>query len=121
MQTPSEKDQQHFQNVDPRVREEVGGILERAFQREDGHVPEAGEIQNLEALAAEAGQKAREAENLAQEAEQAALRASERYAISRAQDDLEAVQRWEAEAASYRREVEGYESEVERLRKFLPG
>jgi hypothetical protein len=121
MQTPPNDDQLHFQNVDPRLRDEVGGILERAFKREDGHIPDAMETQALQSLANEAQQKAAEAERLAEEAEMAARQASERYALSHAQDDLESVQRWEAEAASYRREKENYLFEVERLRKYLPG
>jgi hypothetical protein len=121
MPTPGGDDQGHFREVDPRLREEVGRLLERAFQREEGRIPDEMDIQQLETLAGEAEQKAESAERLAEEALQAARSASERYAATHALDDLEAVQRWEAEAASFRREVENYHLEAEHLRRCLPG
>lgn len=121
MQSTPEQDDRHFQNLDPHLRDEVGGILERAFRREEGRIPDELEVENLQTLAGEAEQKAEKADRLAEEALEAGRRASEQYATSHALDDLEVVQRWEAEAASYRREAEGFRLEVERLRKYLPG
>jgi hypothetical protein len=117
MTTNQEKPKQ----LDAHTREEVGGILERAFRQEEGHRTLEVEQQYLESLSKEAEKKAELAEQQAIAADQAALRASERYAISHSLDDLDIMQRWEAEAASYRREMESYHLETERLKKYLPG
>jgi hypothetical protein len=119
MATPAEEDRERFKNIDPNLREEVGGLLERAFKREEGRAPDELESYSLEVLAGEAEQKASEAERQAIEAAQAARGASERYAASHSLDDLEQAQRWEAEVASFRREAENYRLEAERLRKYL--
>jgi hypothetical protein len=121
MQPPGEDDPARFQDINPRLREEVSRLLEHAFQREAGRIPDEMEIRQLETLAGEAERKAESAERLSEEALQAAVRASELYAATHALDDLEAVQRWEAEAASYRREAESYQLEAEHLRRYLPG
>jgi len=114
-------EQEHYQKLDPRTREEVGGVLERAFRREEGREILQVEQQTLLTLVQETEEKAEKAEQHAQEAEEAARRSSELYALSRAIDDLEALQRWEADAASYRREAERFRQEAEHLRKYLPG
>jgi hypothetical protein len=121
MTIPGEDEPTHFQDINPRLREEVGRLLERAFQREEGRIPDEMEIRQLETLAGEAERQAESAERLAEEALQAARLASAEYAATHALDDLEAVQRWEAEAASYRREAESYQLEAEHLRRYLPG
>lgn len=121
MQSPADEDRQRFQVPDPRLRDEIGGLLEKAFLREEGRLPDALEISNLKILEEEAVEKAEKAQQLAEEALDAAQRASEQYAASHALEDLEAVQRWEAEAATYFREAEVFRLEVERLRRYLPG
>jgi hypothetical protein len=106
---------------DPHIREEVGGVLERAFRREDGLETLDEERLNLQTLAVETEEKAIRAERLAQEAAQAAKLAAERFSHTQGADDMEAMQRWEAEATSYRREADNLRLEVERLRKYIPG
>ncbi len=121
MQTPFEEDIQHYREVDPRVREEVGGILEHAFRHERGALPEKIEVQTLEKWATEVEAKAEKANQMAEDALDAARRASEQFALSHSLEDMEAVQQWEAEAASYRREADLLHAEAEQLRKYLPG
>lgn len=115
--TPNWKDR--YQATDPYTRGEVGGILERAFQREHGKEPNELESQQLLFLADESERRAEIAELSAIEAEQAALQAAERYALTGETDDGEAMRRWEAEARAYRREAEALRLEVERLRSYL--
>jgi hypothetical protein len=119
MPGPAEEDRQRFKSIDPGLREEVGGLLERAFGREGGRAPDEIESAALEQLAGEAESKAEQAARAALEASGAARAAAERYAASHAIDDLDAVQRWQAEAASCQREAETYRQEAERLRKYL--
>ena len=109
-----------YQAADPRVREEVGGILERAFRGEAGRFANEDEAHCFLALADEAEARAEAAESLTRESEQAAVQAGERFALTGGQDDLAAMRRYEAEAEAYRREGEALRLEVERLRKYLP-
>jgi hypothetical protein len=111
---------QRYQPSDPRTREEVGGILERAFQREGGREPDDVEETHFRVLAQEAEARLHSAEHLAEEAEGAAKRAAEQYALSQNHEDLEITRRWQQEAALRRREVHTLQEEVERLRKFAP-
>lgn len=117
--TEAEENQPNFQKIDPRLREEVGGILERAFRNENGLEKPDIEVEQIEILAQEVEEKAERARCLAEEAVEAARKAAERYELSHGLDDLEAVQHWEAEADSYRREAEILDQEAERLRKYL--
>jgi hypothetical protein len=110
-----------YNRPDPHVREEVGGMLERAFRREDGCETLEDERASLQVLAQEAEEKVACAERLAQEAAESARLAAERFRLSQNLDDMETVQRWEAEATSYRREAENLRLEAERLRKYMPG
>lgn len=114
------KDPSRFRPSDPKTQQEVGGVLERAFQREGGREPEELEAQRFLALAEEADQRAEAAESLAMEAEDAAAQASERFARTGGPDDLESVKRYEDMAGEYRREAECMRLEAERLRKYLP-
>lgn len=108
-----------YEAADPYTRGEVGGILERAFQREGGKEPNELEAQQLLFLADESERRAELAELSALEAEQAALQAAERYALTGETDDGEAMRRLETEAKAYRREAEALRLEVERLRSYL--
>lgn len=121
MPLSNDEDRQRFQAPDPHLRDEIGGLLERAFLREGGREPDALEISNLRILEDEMVEKVEKAQRLAEEAMGASRRAAEQYTASHALEDLEAAQRWEAEAATYHREAEVLRSEVERLRKYLPG
>ena len=109
-----------YKPADPRTQEEVGGVLERAFEHERGHEPLEEQARRLLQWADEAEERAVAAESLANQAEQAAARAAERYALTGDQDDLAALRRWEAEAEAARREAEATREEVERLHKYLP-
>ena len=120
MSEVEDREGERYRPADPRIREEVGGILERAFQSEGGRKHDEEEARRFMALAEEAESRAESAERLAQEAEQAAERAAERYALTGSADDLAAVQRWETEAGAYRREAENMRQEAERLRKYIP-
>jgi len=117
--TEDQDQQERYKPADPYTRSEVGGILERAFQREGGHEPNELEAQRLLALADEAELRAESAEQLSREAEQTATQAAERYALTGARDDLETLQRRQVEAHAYRREAEAMRLEVERLRSYL--
>lgn len=113
--------QDPFRQLDPRTREEVGGILERAFRQENGRITQEIEIQQILVLSNETEIKAQEVEGLVHEALEAAGLAEERYKSSHSLEDLETMQRWQAEAAGYRRQAERLRLEVEQLRKYLPG
>jgi hypothetical protein len=110
----------HYRAADARTQEEVGGILERAFQRESGREPREEEERRFLAWAEEAESKAEAADSLAREAEQAAAQATERYSLTRGEDDMAARQRWDSEAEAYRREADDQRLEAERLRHYLP-
>jgi hypothetical protein len=111
---------ERYRPAEARIREEVGGILEHAFQREGGRQPNEEEVRRFLALANEAETRAEAAEYLAGETEQAAVQAAERYALTGGADDLAALQRYEAEAEAYRREAEAMRLEAEHLRQYLP-
>lgn len=111
---------ERYRAADMKTQEEVGGILERAFQREGGHEPYEEEARRFLALADEAEGKAEAAESLAREAEAAVERYAERHAHTGDPDDLELMQRRETEAQAYRREAESLRLEAERLRRYLP-
>jgi len=108
----------------------VGGSARWYFAREAirtslGRVPQQPPFLPSGAAAELAGrartqERAVAAESLANEAEQAAARAAERYALTGDQDDLAALRRWEAEAEAARREAEATREEAERLHKYLP-
>lgn len=109
-----------YRAADARTQEEVGGLLERAFQREGGREPRQEEARRFLEWVKETEGKAEAVDSLAREAEQAAAEAAERFARTRGEDDLAALQRWEAEADAYRREAENLRLEAERLRHYLP-
>ena len=111
----------HYQPADRDTQQEVGGILERAFQREDGHEPYEAEITRFVGAAEEAEARAEAAEALQRESERAGDEVAERYALTAGPDDLAAVEHHRTEAESYRRESEMLHQEAERLRKHIPG
>ena len=113
-------DPQRYQQPDPRTRQEVGGILERAFQQEGGRIPDEVEATRFKALIEETEARLLSAEHQAAEAEIAAVQAVEQYARSQRAEDLEIAQRWQEESVMRRREVQLLQEEAERLRKFSP-
>jgi hypothetical protein len=110
---------QRFTPADDRIREEIGGILERAFKREGGTEPNEQEIRRFLTLAQEAEKRAEAYDNLARQACEAAETASEQYASTRSDDDLELVQLRESEAEQYNLEAEALRTDAERLRSYL--
>lgn len=109
-----------YRAADARTQAEVGGILERAFQRESGREPREEEGRRFIALAQEAEAGAEAAESLADEAERQAAEAAERHARTGAPDDLAAIEHWQAEAETHRRRCEALRLEAERLRHYRP-
>ena len=112
---------EHYRPADRETQQEVGGILERAFQREGGREPYEAEMARFFTNAEEADARAEQAEAALREAEREGDRAAERYALTGGPDDLAAVERFRAQAESYRREAETLREEAERLRKYIPG
>ena len=109
-----------FPSPSPGTREELGGILERAFQAEAHDPPTTEEARRSVRLAEEAEARAQALQSLQEEAQRAADAAAERYGRSGHPDDLDQCRRWEAEAASYRREADLLKIESERLRESAP-
>jgi hypothetical protein len=110
---------QRFAPADEKIREEIGGILERAFKRESGVEPNEQEIHRFLILAEEAEKRAEAYEHLARQASEAAEIASEQYASTRSEDDLELTQLRESEAEQYSLEAETLRTDAERLRGYL--
>lgn len=105
-----------FQPADPHTREELGGVLERAFERERGRDPNEEEVRRFHALAGEALRQAETKLSLAREAEAAAERAAERYGRSRDAGDLAESRRFAEAAESYRRQAREFRNSAEDLR-----
>jgi hypothetical protein len=103
---------QRFAPADEKIREEIGGILERAFKRESGVEPNEQEIHRFLILAEEAEKRAEAYEHLARQASEAAE-------IARSEDDLELTQLRESEAEQYSLEAETLRTDAERLRGYL--
>ena len=112
-------DADHFQPVDPRTQDEIGGVLERAFSRERGKEPNEEEARRLHALADEALQQAEVKLSLAREAEDLIRCASERYGVSRESADMAEVEKWTRAAEDYRREAEEFRQKAELLRQHI--
>ena len=107
----------HFQPADPHTQEELGGVLERAFQRERGKEPNEEEVRRLHAMADEALRQAETKLSLAREAEAALTHAAERYGRSRDPVDMAEVQRWTEAAERHRREAREFRETAEDLRQ----
>ena len=102
-----------------KTKEELGGVLERAFMRESGKEPNAEEIRRLQALADEALRLARTKLGLAREAEAGMAQATERLSRSPDTGELAALERWRSAAESYRREAELFRLKAEDLRQRI--
>lgn len=113
-------DAKRYQQPDPSTRQEVGGILERAFQQEGGRIPDEVEANRFRTLIEETEVRLKSAEHQAAEAEVAAAQAVEQYARSQRVEDLEIAQRWQEEIVLRRRQLQLLQEEVERLRRFSP-
>lgn len=117
--TPSTEE--HYRPADHDTQKEVGGILERAFLREDGQEPYEDEMVRFFGSAQEADERAEQAEAAYREAQREGELAAERYALTAGPDDLAAMERFREQAEAYRREAETLREEAERLRKYIPG
>jgi len=98
-----------FRPPDRQTQEELGGILERAFMREDGKEPAEEEVRRLHALADDALREAEMKLSLAREAE---------AAIERAKDPDEAARYREA-GEIYKREAGALKDRAEQLRGMI--
>ena len=99
-------DPARYRPPDPRTQKELGGVLERAFEREGGREPYEAEIRRADELADEALREAEIKLSLAREAEAALVEAK----------DLAEIEKWREALAMYRREAEEFRREAERLR-----
>src|SRR6185369_2905108 len=102
-------DPARFQPPDPRTQRELGGVLERAFEREAGHEPNEDEIRRLQALADEALQEAETRLSMAREAEAALARAADRAEMEKW---AEAIEIYRREAGEFRRKAELYREHI---------
>jgi hypothetical protein len=115
----ADTDRTRFTPADEQVREEIGGILERAFKREGGTEPNEQEIHRFLILADEAEKRAEACEHLAHQASEAARIASQEPASSKSEGARELVRLRESEAEQYSLEAETWRTDVERLRSYL--
>ena len=106
-----------FEPAEPAAREELGGVLERAFAHEGGKDPNAEESRRLHTLADEALREAETKLSLAREAEAALDRAAERYGRSGDRADLDEVERWKESAEIYRRLEGEWRATAEMIRQ----
>jgi hypothetical protein len=108
-----------FERADPITREELGGVLERAFAHERGKDPNSEESRRLHELADEALREAETKLSLAREAEAALDRAAERYGRSGDRADIEDAERWKESAEIYRRLAGEWRATAEMVRQRL--
>jgi hypothetical protein len=102
-------DPARYRPADARTQKELGGVLERAFERESGREPDEEEIRRLNALADEALHEAEIRLALAREAESALARAGEEAEL----------RKWAEALETYRREAAEFRLEAERLRGYI--
>lgn len=112
---PEQNQKDNFQPADPDTQEEIGGILERAFQQEHGHTPNAPELERLLLEAEEIERRALAAEHLALEAEQKAGFYLQQPGASSREQYVE----WVTVAYRHYREAYLAYSEDVRLRQYL--
>ena len=98
-------DPARFRPPDPSTQKELGGVLERAFEREAGREPNEDEIRRMHALADEALRESEVKKSLAREAEAALARAVDRTDVEKWTEALEVYRR---EAEEFRRKAELY-------------
>lgn len=109
-----------YRPADLMTQGEVGGILERSFQREGGREPNEEDARRLLALAEEAEKRAEAAESMAREAETAGLESAARASLRESEaGDIRVVDRWKETAETYHREAENLRAEAERLRRYF--
>lgn len=117
---PFEPDESsRFEPADPKTREELGGVLERAFARERGKEPNEEEARRLHALADEALLEAEAKLSLAREAEAALARATERYGRSGDPNDLAEAEKWKDALETYQRLARDLRLKAELLRQHI--
>jgi hypothetical protein len=109
-------DAPRFRPPDWQTQEEVGGVLERAFQRERGRVEDEEEVRRLHAMADDAAREAEMKLSKAREAEAAMAGAVERFGLSDDPAHLAEISRWREESESYKREAERLKLHAEQLR-----
>jgi hypothetical protein len=112
-------DKARYRPADSRTRGEVGGILERSFQREGGKEPNEEEARRLLALADEAEKRADAAESLAHEADSAAADSEGSSEWTGDAAHVPEAERLKEAAQIYRREAESLREEAERLRRYF--
>lgn len=102
-----------FSAADPYTREEIGGLLEQAFQKEGGHTPNQADLERILTWAEELEQQAHAAEGLAREAQKRA-----EFYLNQA-DSPEQAAEWERGAYQHLRHAYGLYQEDLRLRQHL--
>jgi len=102
-------DPARYRPPDPRTQKELGGALERAFEREQGREPDEEENRRYHALADEALREAETRLALAREAE---------AALELARDPAE-IERWTEQLENYRREAGEFRRKAELLRGYV--